>query len=332
MAERRMFAKSIVLSDAFLDMPATARCLYFTLGMFADDDGFVGSPKGIMRQCGASQDDMNILLAKRFLLSFESGVIVIKHWRINNYLQSDRHKDTTYLEELDTLKIDEKGAYTEKQGMYTELEPVDKEKKELTEAQKKRLEAKKESSLPSTFEQQIRNAFVGRKCPICGQLMSYSNNIVKPTIQHNKPISLGGKHELSNISVICASCNTSIQNRAETPPYNTEEVKAVWECIGNVYTGKDSIVKDSIDKNNKGKFTPPTVEEVREYCNERKNNVDPETFVDFYTAKNWYIGKNKVKDWKACVRTWERNRKKNEKPLGYIPGNYDFEELENSIK
>ena len=120
MAERRMFAKSIVLSDAFLDMPATARCLYFTLGMFADDDGFVGSPKGIMRQCGASQDDMQILLAKRFLLSFDSGVIVIKHWRINNYLQSDRHKDTTYLEELDTLKIDEKGAYTEKEGMYTE--------------------------------------------------------------------------------------------------------------------------------------------------------------------------------------------------------------------
>ena len=120
MAERRMFAKTIVLSDAFLDMPSSARCLYFTLGMFADDDGFVGSPKGIMRQCGASQDDMNILLAKRFLLSFESGVIVIKHWRMNNYLQNDRHKSTPYVEELNSLDIDEKGAYTEKNGMYTE--------------------------------------------------------------------------------------------------------------------------------------------------------------------------------------------------------------------
>ena len=115
MAERRMFAKSIVLSDAFLDMPATARCLYFTLGMFADDDGFVGSPKGIMRQCGASVDDMNVLLAKRFVLTFESGVIVIKHWRINNYLQSDRKKDTTYIEELETLALDSKGAYTERE-------------------------------------------------------------------------------------------------------------------------------------------------------------------------------------------------------------------------
>ena len=125
MAEKRMFAKSIVLSDAFLDMPLSARCLYFTLGMLADDDGFVGSPKSIMRQCGASQDDMAVLLQKRFILAFESGVIVIKHWRINNYLQKDRKKDTTYVEELATLELDSKGAYTEKKEMYTEcIQPV----------------------------------------------------------------------------------------------------------------------------------------------------------------------------------------------------------------
>ncbi len=138
MAERRMFAKSIVLSDAFLDMPLSARCLYFTLGMLADDDGFVGSPKSIMRQCGASQDDMSILLQKRYVLGFDSGVIVIKHWRMNNYLQNDRKKQTTYIDELSQLVIDQRGAYTEKseielkeiectspaepvnEGMYTE--------------------------------------------------------------------------------------------------------------------------------------------------------------------------------------------------------------------
>ena len=114
MAERRMFAKSIVLSDAFLDMPLSARCLYFTLGMLADDDGFVGNPKSIMRQCGASQDDMNVLIGKRYVLGFESGVIVIKHWRMNNYLRNDRYHTTTYLEEKETLLIDERGAYTEK--------------------------------------------------------------------------------------------------------------------------------------------------------------------------------------------------------------------------
>ena len=201
MAERRMFAKSIVLSDAFLDMPLSARCLYFTLGMLADDDGFVGSPKAIMRQCGASQDDMVVLLQKRFILAFESGVIVIKHWRMNNYLQNDRKKDTTYLEELATLDIDNKGAYTEKKALDT-------------------------------------------------------------------------------------------------------------ECIQNVYTGKDSIDKNSIDKDRLGnRFTPPTIQEVKAYCIERKNNIDPERFIDFYESKGWMVGKNKMKDWRAAVRNWERKSK-----------------------
>ena len=110
-----MFAKSIVLSDAFLDMPISARCLYFTLGMLADDDGFVGSPKSIMRQCGATNDDMMALLQKRYVLDCGNGVLVIKHWRINNFLRNDRYKETTYLEEKETLTLDKKGAYTEKE-------------------------------------------------------------------------------------------------------------------------------------------------------------------------------------------------------------------------
>ena len=130
MAERRMFAKSIVLSDAFLDMPMSARCLYFTLGMLADDEGFIGAPKSIMRQCGASQDDMNILIAKRYVLVFDSGVIVIKHWRLNNYLQKDRCTPTTYVEEKSTLMFDEKKSYTEIKGnspMYTDcIHSIDK--------------------------------------------------------------------------------------------------------------------------------------------------------------------------------------------------------------
>jgi len=116
-----MFAKTIVLSDAFLDMPPTARCLYFTLGMFADDDGFVNNPKSIMRQCGATEDDIKILLAKKFVLAFESGVIVIKHWRINNYLQKDRITPTKYVEEKGKLDTESNGAYTYKDGadVYT---------------------------------------------------------------------------------------------------------------------------------------------------------------------------------------------------------------------
>lgn len=111
MAEKRMFAKSIVLSDAFLDMPMSARCLYFTLGMFGDDDGFVNNPRSIMRQCGATEDDMKLLIVKKFVLIFESGVIVIKHWRINNYLRNDRYVETKYKNEKSTLSINEIGAY-----------------------------------------------------------------------------------------------------------------------------------------------------------------------------------------------------------------------------
>ena len=113
MAERRMFAKTIVTSDAFLDMPPTARCLYFLLAMLADDDGFVNSPKSIMRQAGATTDDLKLLIAKRFILTFESGVVVIKHWRIHNLIQKDRYKETTYLEEKSLLTIDDNKAYTE---------------------------------------------------------------------------------------------------------------------------------------------------------------------------------------------------------------------------
>lgn len=113
MAERRMFAKTIVTSDAFLDMPASTRCLYFMLGMVADDDGFVNNPRSIMRQAGATTDDMNLLIAKRFILTFQSGVVVIKHWCIHNTIQKDRYKETKYLEEKSQLMLDGNKAYTE---------------------------------------------------------------------------------------------------------------------------------------------------------------------------------------------------------------------------
>ena len=112
MAERRMFAKTIIDSDAFIDMPVTARLLYYDLGMRADDDGFVNSPKKIMRMVGASQDDLAILITKKFIIPFETGVVVIKHWRIHNYIRSDRYKPTKYEEEMNQLEIKENGAYT----------------------------------------------------------------------------------------------------------------------------------------------------------------------------------------------------------------------------
>mgnify|MGYP000286214162 FL=1 len=121
MAERRMFAKTIIDSDAFLDMPVTARLLYYDLGMRADDDGFINSPKKIMRITGASSDDMNILIMRKFIIPFDSGVVVIKHWRIHNYIRKDTYVETKYKDEKEQLMLDENNAYTAKKMQLLQL-------------------------------------------------------------------------------------------------------------------------------------------------------------------------------------------------------------------
>jgi hypothetical protein len=112
MAQRRMFSPDIVCSEEFFDMPVSARELYFQLGMKADDDGFI-QPNLVMKMTGASGDDLKVLLAKRFLLPFKSGVVVIKHWLIHNLIQKDRYHPTRFQEEKKTLFIKENKAYTD---------------------------------------------------------------------------------------------------------------------------------------------------------------------------------------------------------------------------
>lgn len=107
-----MFAKTIIDSDAFLDMPLSTQALYFHLSMRADDEGFVNNPKKIQRVIGCSLDDLKLLVAKNFIIPFESGVVVIKHWKIHNYIQSDRFKETVYREERSKLKVKDNKAYT----------------------------------------------------------------------------------------------------------------------------------------------------------------------------------------------------------------------------
>lgn len=112
MAERRMFTKKITESDAFLEMPLSTQCLYFHLNMAADDEGFVNSPRRIQKMVGASDDDLKLLMAKAFILTFESGVIVIKHWKMHNYIQSDRFHPTDYKDERALLSVKDNKSYT----------------------------------------------------------------------------------------------------------------------------------------------------------------------------------------------------------------------------
>ena len=229
MAERRMFNKQITRSDAFLDMPRSTRLLYYDLNLDADDDGFVDKYKSIMRLTGASEDDLKLLIAKSFILPFENGVIVIKHWRMNNLIRSDRYKPTVYQEEKSQLLLKDNGSYTKKTTI----------------------------GIPN-------------------------------------------------------------DNQRETQ-YSIE---------------KDSIVKESIVEevvaaapSPSKRFVKPTLEQIKEYCLTRKNNIDAQHFMDFYESKGWKVGNQSMKDWKACVRTWEqRNKVENKSTKVAVASKYQREE------
>ena len=212
MAERRMFAKTIIDSDAFLDMPVTARLLYYDLSMRADDDGFVNSPKKIMRMIGASQDDLAILCARKFLIPFDNGVVVIKHWRIHNYIRKDTYNETQYKEQKALLELDENNAY---------------------------------------------------------------------------------------------------RINGDTP--YTIRPRIVDEPSTQVRLGKDRIGKDieSSAKRTSHSFVKPTYEEVKAYCEERNNGIDPQHFIDYQDSRGWVLSNGKkMVDWKATIRTWEQRNKK----------------------
>ena len=127
MAERRMFAKTIIDSDALLDMPTSTQALYFHLSMRADDDGFLNNAKKIQRTIGCSDDDLKLLVAKKFIIPFQSGIVVIKHWRMHNYIQSDRYKQTVYRDEKSLLTVKKNGSYSLESTNLNDVSTLDTE-------------------------------------------------------------------------------------------------------------------------------------------------------------------------------------------------------------
>ena len=204
MAQKRMFDKRITDSDRFMDLPNSSKALYFMAGMSADDRGFF-QPRRLQRECGFSDDDYKILIAKGYLIPFESGVMVITDWNKNNYLDKNRITETEYIDELNMLQL------------------------------------------------------------------------------------VNEKYQLED-------CLTDVK-----PTFNQNSIE------------ENRIVENSIEESNKKrgkKFTKPTLEEIKDYCIERSNGINANAFYDFYESKDWMVGKNKMKDWKACIRTWEQRHKK----------------------
>lgn len=140
MAQRRMFNLDVIDTDNFIEMPISSRLLYYELGMRADDDGFVKDWKKILTFSGLKEDDMKVLVAKNYIIPFETGIIVIRHWRLNNYLQSDRKKETVCLEEKALLTVDNSNVY----NLYTNcIHSIDKYSIDYNSIEKENIKRKR---------------------------------------------------------------------------------------------------------------------------------------------------------------------------------------------
>lgn len=218
MAQKRMFDKRVIDTDKFADLPNTSKALYFMAGIEADDRGFF-QPRRLQKEYGFTDDDYKILIAKRYFICFESGVMVITDWNKNNWLDTRRITETEYIDELNLLKL------------------------------------------------------VNNKYEL--------NATDKPCLADAKPM-------LSQYSI---------------------EENSIEE---------NSIVQNSILESKSStktkKFIPPTLDEIKEYCIKRNNNIDPKVFYDYYNTGNWIDAKgNKVKNWKQKIITWERQSPKQRK-------------------
>lgn len=203
MAERRMFAKSVIDSDLFLDMPPTTQMLYFHLAMRADDDGFINNPRRIQRMIGASDDDMRILIAKQFILTFENGVIVIRHWKLHNYIRKDMYHPTEYQAERQMLSLKNNkspyelnadagsqdssrtcnGYVTDSSRTCNENVPIGKDRKGKDRIGKVRLDAAA-TDTPSSGEcqEKVQDLYDGDRGEVvtafCDNLQAFAGNLV----------------------------------------------------------------------------------------------------------------------------------------------------------
>lgn len=174
-----MFSKKIIDTDWFMDMPQSAQNLYFHLSMRADDDGFVDSPQRICRMVGSSNDDYRLLIAKSFIIPFESGICVIKDWRINNYLRSDRYTPTTHTEERSQLSIEESGAYIV--GIPQGIPSLDTKSNTkpnsksilLTNSDEEYISKKKKTFTPPTYEEVLEYAQSRNRADLAKKFFDY---------------------------------------------------------------------------------------------------------------------------------------------------------------
>jgi len=241
--------------------------------MDADDDGFLSAPRQTIRAIGAREDDFKLLVAKGYVIPFETGVCVVKHWKMNNYLRADRYKPTIHRNEAQCLQADAIGAYTLLPSATNCLPlgiPTDNQVVDARYTQDR----------------------IGK------------DRIVKDSIDYG---GCRGETEAHQGFETHPPATPALQCDAKTLHCNNSVTERKREEID---TEKDIFIADKPQR--KKRFVPPTVEQVAGYVRERGSNVDPQYFVDFYESKGWMVGKHPMKDWKAACRNaerWERHNK-----------------------
>ena len=217
---------------SFNSVSCEARIYYLKLNQFADDDGFVELYR--IPYNDKESELLSELENEKLVYKIKESVYLLKHWNLNNNVRCDRYRPSVYEDKKSGFVIDSNYCYIpisekKEEMLYREIiKPKDNLKK-MNQTQKERYSILSEGDLPFNFESRIKPYFIGKTCPVCNRVMTYMGRFA-PTIQHEKPIAKGGKHNIGNISIICLQCNTSLKD-TEINVSNNSEVVKVWEMI-----------------------------------------------------------------------------------------------------
>ena len=340
MAERRMFAKSIIFSDDFTEMSSMARTLYVYLSMAADDDGFLNNPKNVQRMSGAGDEDMELLKEKGYIISFDSGVIAIKDWKTNNSIKKDRYKPTVCKKEKRTLEdcCDNDGDYQVSVAQNNK-EDEQTENREVTSTEQ--TENVYATSMELTWNQ---NGTKVEPQDRLGKDRLGKDRLDKGSVGKNRGDNAhAGAEELLPPSDTVFSCEG--ENDFPTPNNSIGDVNENTTPFGNVSehpTPTGNVTENTTPFDNENEIltpfgngnkntTPfgnvnenpspsdnsfggkgyacndtPTLKEIKDYCQkESLTFVNSEIFFNHYDAFSWrYPDGTRIKNWQALLKKW----------------------------
>lgn len=334
MAERRMLSRSVVETDRFRDLPLAAQALYMHLNMGADDDGFLCSARSTARSVGAGREELEALVSAGFLLCFDSGVVLIRHWLVSNALRADRHRSTAFIDERDMVTLDRSGVYrlrTEEDKDRAAETGEDGHDADTCPPSAAMTEDKSASSADNGQPSAAFSAHLTDSCQPADNQMPQTDDQTPPTdnqmqkADNRFPSQVRlGEGRLGKVR--SGEVKEKEREGKGDAPSRTFEASDMPSADGRADAGRRDAGRDAPFGSSSPPFTPPTADEVAAYCRKQGADIDAERFCSFYASKGWRVGSQPMRDWRASVRTWilrERSPQKNQpdaKPAVEIPG------------